>query len=132
MANNKLAIIGGSGLYDVEEFTDRKLIQLIRNLKSLQLKLFDAIADIVGKDEIKESLLLDGEVCVDGDACGGGAVIAGDWLLGISDASEDIEEVAVLGVNQALHLGQLLRAKALLSEPFEQLYASCGITPECA
>ena len=28
MANNKLAIIGGSGLYDVEEFTDRKLIQL--------------------------------------------------------------------------------------------------------
>jgi 5'-methylthioadenosine phosphorylase len=28
MANNKLAIIGGSGLYDVEGFTDRKLIQL--------------------------------------------------------------------------------------------------------
>ncbi len=28
MANNKLAIIGGSGLYDVEEFTDRKLIKL--------------------------------------------------------------------------------------------------------
>ena len=28
MANNKLAIIGGSGLYDVEEFVDRKLISL--------------------------------------------------------------------------------------------------------
>ena len=28
MANNKLAIIGGSGLYDVEEFKDRKLIDL--------------------------------------------------------------------------------------------------------
>ena len=28
MANNKLAIIGGSGLYDVEEFKDRKLIKL--------------------------------------------------------------------------------------------------------
>ena len=28
MTINKLAIIGGSGLYDVEEFTDRKLIQL--------------------------------------------------------------------------------------------------------
>jgi 5'-methylthioadenosine phosphorylase len=28
MANNKLAIIGGSGLYDVEEFKDRELIRL--------------------------------------------------------------------------------------------------------
>ena len=28
MAINKLAIIGGSGLYDVEEFTDRELINL--------------------------------------------------------------------------------------------------------
>ena len=28
MANNKLAIIGGSGLYDVEEFKDRELLDL--------------------------------------------------------------------------------------------------------
>ena len=28
MANNKLAIIGGSGLYDVEEFIDRELIKI--------------------------------------------------------------------------------------------------------
>ena len=28
MANNKLAIIGGSGLYDVEEFKNRELIEL--------------------------------------------------------------------------------------------------------
>ena len=28
MTINKLAIIGGSGLYDVEEFTDRELINL--------------------------------------------------------------------------------------------------------
>ena len=28
MANNKLAIIGGSGLYDVEEFKDRELLEL--------------------------------------------------------------------------------------------------------
>ena len=28
MANNKLAIIGGSGLYDVEEFKDREFLQL--------------------------------------------------------------------------------------------------------
>ena len=28
MANNKLAIIGGSGLYDVEEFKDRELLNL--------------------------------------------------------------------------------------------------------
>ena len=28
MANNKLAIIGGSGLYDVEEFKNREFLQL--------------------------------------------------------------------------------------------------------
>ena len=28
MTTNKLAIIGGSGLYDVEEFKDRELIDL--------------------------------------------------------------------------------------------------------
>ena len=28
MANNKLAIIGGSGLYDVEEFKERELLDL--------------------------------------------------------------------------------------------------------
>ena len=29
MANNKLAIIGGSGLYDVKEFKDKKLIKIV-------------------------------------------------------------------------------------------------------
>ena len=28
MTTNKLAIIGGSGLYDVEEFKDRELVDL--------------------------------------------------------------------------------------------------------
>jgi len=28
MANNKLAIIGGSGLYDVEKFKDREFLDL--------------------------------------------------------------------------------------------------------
>ena len=28
MANNKLSIIGGSGLYDVEEFQDRELLDI--------------------------------------------------------------------------------------------------------
>ena len=28
MANNKLAIIGGSGLYDVEEFKERELLDI--------------------------------------------------------------------------------------------------------
>jgi 5'-methylthioadenosine phosphorylase len=28
MANNKLAIIGGSGLYDVEEFREREFLKI--------------------------------------------------------------------------------------------------------
>ena len=38
MANDKLAIIGGSGLYDVEEFKDRELLKEAKNsiLRKLQ------------------------------------------------------------------------------------------------
>ena len=36
--SNKLAIIGGSGLYDVEEFTKRELIDLKTHGENLQTK----------------------------------------------------------------------------------------------
>ena len=39
MANNKLAIIGGSGLYDVEEFKDREMLSIERTLDFLNDKL---------------------------------------------------------------------------------------------
>ena len=35
MANNKLAIIGGSGLYDVEEFKERELLDINTSQKYL-------------------------------------------------------------------------------------------------
>ena len=38
MANNKLAIIGGSGLYDVEEFKDRELLDIKHLGENLQIK----------------------------------------------------------------------------------------------
>ena len=38
--SNKLAIIGGSGLYDVEEFKDRELIDLKHAMKdSLRMEM---------------------------------------------------------------------------------------------
>ena len=50
MANNKLAIIGGSGLYDVEEFTDRELVDFMREL-------FDKFKNNEIDEEILESLV---------------------------------------------------------------------------
>ena len=38
MANNKLAIIGGSGLYDVEEFKNRELLDIKTPGGNLQIK----------------------------------------------------------------------------------------------
>ena len=38
MTTNKLAIIGGSGLYDVEEFKDRELLDLILLGENHQIK----------------------------------------------------------------------------------------------
>jgi len=66
------------------------------------VKLFDPFADVVGKNKIKERLLLAVEVCADQDASVRGAVIASDRLKGVCNVSKDIEEIAVLRVDQAL------------------------------
>ena len=36
MTRNKLAIIGGSGLYDVEEFTERELINVHISISAMK------------------------------------------------------------------------------------------------
>ena len=54
MANNKLAIIGGSGLYDVEEFKERELL----DRKLSQKRTYPAF-DIGKSGTRKEELLLD-------------------------------------------------------------------------
>ena len=38
MVKNKLAIIGGSGLYDVEEFKERELLNIKHHGENLQIK----------------------------------------------------------------------------------------------
>ena len=38
MTTNKLAIIGGSGLYDVEEFKERELLDLTLHGENHQIK----------------------------------------------------------------------------------------------
>ena len=38
MTTNKLAIIGGSGLYDVEEFKDRELLNIETHGENHQIK----------------------------------------------------------------------------------------------
>ena len=57
MANNKLAIIGGSGLYDVEQFKDRELLDLNTPWGKPSDKILKAIYKNKNeKNEIKNSI----------------------------------------------------------------------------
>ena len=55
---------------------------------------------VVLQDEVEESLLLGAEVV---DAGGAGADFSGQRRFGVGDASEHVEEVTVLGVNDEPH-----------------------------
>jgi hypothetical protein len=69
--------------------------------------------------EVEEGLLLARELGVDGDLGAGGALLAGLGRERVGHVSEHVEEVALLGVDDPLHLGELLGAEALLGEALE-------------
>ena len=68
----------------------------------------------------------------DGDLGARGALLAGLGRERVGDVGEHVEEVALLGVDDLLHLGELLAAEALLGEPLQQLLARLRLAPQGA
>ena len=73
--------------------------------------------------EVEERLLLAVEVGADADLGLGGPLLAGERRQGIGHMGQHVEQVALLGVDDLLHLGQLLAAEALLGKPLQELRA---------
>jgi hypothetical protein len=92
----------------------------------------DAGGHVVREDEFEEGALAAAEVLGYGDLRTRGAFFAGQGSAGVGDVGERIVEVALLCIDDALHLGELGRAKAALGEAGEQAGTRIGIAPERA
>ncbi len=82
----------------------------------VRVELLDAHRDIVLEHKIEKDLLLGAELRVDVHPRMGGADFPRDGRPRIGDVREHVEEIARLGVNDALHLGELLQAKAMVGQ----------------
>ena len=78
-----------------------------------------ALAHVMSQDEGEECPLLVVEFGIDvngGIRC---SDFAGDCRQGLGDVSENVEQIAFVGVDDALHFGQLVVAEAFGGERFE-------------
>jgi len=93
---------------------------------------FDAFFDVLGEDKGEERLLFGGEFLVDEGGGVAGAVFAGFGRDGVGDVGEDVEEIAVFGVDDLLHFEHLIAGETPAGEAFEEFGAGGGIAPEGA
>ena len=85
----------------------------------LLVEFLHSFADVMSQHEVEESSLLFVELGIDvypGIRC---SSFASDRGEGVGDVGEDVEEVAFVGVDDALHFGQLIVAEAFGGECFE-------------
>lgn len=82
--------------------------------------------------ELQEGLLLAGVVGGDCGLSPRGALLARERRFGIRDVGEDVEEVALFGIDDPLHFGELLVAEALFGQAGQQLLSGVGNAPEGA
>ena len=84
----------------------------------------------MSQDEVEEGLLLVVEFGVDVNAGVRCSDFAGDGGEGVGDVSEDVEEIAFVGVDDPLHFGELIVAEAFGGEGFQQLGSCVRGAPE--
>src|SRR2546426_5009878 len=94
------------------------------------VELFHADADVVRQHEVEKDPLFVVELSADDDLRPRGALFAGDWRKGVGHVGQHVKQVTLLRVDNPLHRGQLLAAKALLRETLQELLPRIRCTPE--
>ena len=87
------------------------------------VEFFDTQFDVLGEDEIEEDLLFGAEGLVNFGFGQFGTLTASDGRGFEGDVGENIEEVAFFGVDDLLHLGELVVAEAFFGEAGEKCFA---------
>ena len=106
------------------------VLQTQKRCQFFAVEFSDAFSDLVGEDEFEERLLLLVEVNADGGTGDGGSLFSGDWWQRPGDVGEDIEEVALFGVDDLLHFRELFVAEAFFRQSFQQFLACIGGAPD--
>ena len=94
------------------------------------VEFFHPLADIMRQDKSKERALLGVEFGIDMNPCVRCSDFAGHRRQGVGDVGEDVEEVAFVGVDDALHFDQLIMAETFSGEGFKQLGAGVRGAPD--
>ena len=111
---------------------NRAVFESEQGCQLLLVEFLDTLGDVVLKNKIEKHLLLGAKTGVDIDHCVGGADFAGEGGFGVGDMGQQIKKIAVFGIDDLLHFGQLFVPETCLSETFEQAVARCGSAPDCA
>ena len=94
------------------------------------VELLDSYLHVVRKHEVEKDLLFVVELSADDDLRPRGALFAGDWRKSVGHVGQHVKQVTLLRVDNPLHRGQLLAAKALLRETLQELLPSIRCAPE--
>ena len=98
---------------------DRVVILELKQWPELvRVQFLDANGHVVLKHKVQERLLLGAEFRADLTPRALGSYLAGAWRHRVGNVGQDIEQVALFCIDDLLHLGQLLVAKALVGESF--------------
>jgi len=89
--------------------------------KLLLIQLFDPDTDVVSKHEVQKGLLPAVKVAADDYLGSRGPFLAVEGRQSIGNVRKHIEEIALLGVDNPLHLAQLFMAETLLRKALKKL-----------
>ena len=81
-------------------------------------------------DEVEKDLLLAVELRGDDHLGPCGTLFPSDRREGVGNVGQHVEQIALFRINDLLHLGQLLTAKALLGETLQEPLPSLGRAPQ--
>ena len=79
------------------------ILQAEQRCKFVLVKLVNSNANVMGQDEVQEGLLLTVEARSDGQLRPASALFAGERRQSVRNVREHVKEVALLGVDDALH-----------------------------
>ena len=94
------------------------------------VEFLDTDGNVMLEDEIEEALLLGVETGRDVNLRIRSSDFSGDSRQGVGNMGQHIEEVALLGVDDFLHLGELVVAEAFFGKSLQQFSARVGGAPD--
>ena len=106
------------------------VLQLQEAGEFLLVKLGDSLGDVMGQDKVEELLLFVRIVLEHAGLAGSYSFFPCDRGVIECDIGEDIEEIALVGINQAADLFQLVTTESFFLKASQEFLTGIGSAPE--